>query len=241
MVTFTHAKVSGKADGTDDTLVKPTDWNADHKVVTAAASVYLGRDSSGPGPVQELPVSSIFPIGIVIAFAGSPLAVPVGWYACDATVRPNGDSPELAAILGNIYGGVAGVSFAVPDLRGRVIGGLDAGTGRLPGWNAPGNGGGSASNSAGMGNKGVSYSSFVGTLNAEANRTSFATGEEFVDQSGSGGGSNFDFPNKDHNHQYNVHNIPVLFGGSLLTTANTLTDAFSIVQSTVVMNYIIKR
>jgi hypothetical protein len=52
-----HPFISPKADGTDSTLVKPSDWNAEHTVETDAAAVYLGRDASAPGPVQEFPIN----------------------------------------------------------------------------------------------------------------------------------------------------------------------------------------
>jgi hypothetical protein len=58
MVSFKHLFSSGKADGTDSTLVKPSDWNAEHKVETAAEAVVLGRSVGvGPGAVQEIPMS----------------------------------------------------------------------------------------------------------------------------------------------------------------------------------------
>jgi hypothetical protein len=51
-----HAFTSAKANGPDSTFVKPGDWNADHVITTAAGSVYMGRDATGPGPMQEFPI-----------------------------------------------------------------------------------------------------------------------------------------------------------------------------------------
>jgi hypothetical protein len=55
-----HAFVSTKADGGDDTLVKPSDWNASHSIVsTGSTGMVLGRDNTGPGSLQELPINDI--------------------------------------------------------------------------------------------------------------------------------------------------------------------------------------
>ena len=51
-----HKFVSAKVDGSDSTLVKPTDWNNDHDMSTDGDGVVLGRPTgAGPGPVQEIP------------------------------------------------------------------------------------------------------------------------------------------------------------------------------------------
>lgn len=44
MAQVKHSKVSGKSDGADSTLVRPSDWNADHVVQFIGASVF--RDST---------------------------------------------------------------------------------------------------------------------------------------------------------------------------------------------------
>lgn len=51
-----HTFNSPKADGTDSTLIQPSNWNAEH-TITAAAGKVLGRDTSGNGSVQELPLA----------------------------------------------------------------------------------------------------------------------------------------------------------------------------------------
>lgn len=58
------------------------------------------------------------PIGSVNTFAGA--TAPTGWLLCDGTVYNNTAYPELATMLSTTYGGTAGTSFAVPDMRGRV-------------------------------------------------------------------------------------------------------------------------
>lgn len=42
MATVTHAKVSAKADGGDATLVRPSDWNADHVIEGALPAGFVG-------------------------------------------------------------------------------------------------------------------------------------------------------------------------------------------------------
>lgn len=56
MVSIKHKFTSGKADGADVTVVKPSNWNDTHDITTTALSVYLGRDKSAAGAAQELPV-----------------------------------------------------------------------------------------------------------------------------------------------------------------------------------------
>lgn len=53
-----HKYVSAKADGPDTTLVKPSNWNDTHEVATdGSGGMVVGRDTSGPGPLQELPLA----------------------------------------------------------------------------------------------------------------------------------------------------------------------------------------
>jgi hypothetical protein len=55
-ISVKHSFASAKADGTDSTLIQPSNWNAEHTITLAAGKV-LGRDTSGSGAVQELPIS----------------------------------------------------------------------------------------------------------------------------------------------------------------------------------------
>jgi len=56
-ITVTHQFVSLKGDGTDATLVRPTNWNASHNINMATNRV-IGRLTAGPGAAEELPVTS---------------------------------------------------------------------------------------------------------------------------------------------------------------------------------------
>jgi len=51
-----HQFHSPKDDGGDSTLVKPSDWNREHNMLTTAGGVVIGRDVSGAGAAQELPL-----------------------------------------------------------------------------------------------------------------------------------------------------------------------------------------
>jgi len=55
-ISLKHTFASAKTDSADATLVQPSNWNQEH-VLTAAAGKVLGRDTSGAGNVQELPIS----------------------------------------------------------------------------------------------------------------------------------------------------------------------------------------
>jgi microcystin-dependent protein len=68
-------------------------------------------------------------IGEIKMFAG--VTPPANWKLCDGTVYLNTDIPLLAPVLNNQFGGVAGTSNAVPDLRSRFPIGYQAG-GTLP-------------------------------------------------------------------------------------------------------------
>jgi hypothetical protein len=56
-ITVKHAFVSAKGDGSDATLVRPSNWNENHDIEMATNRV-LGRLTAGPGDVEELPVTS---------------------------------------------------------------------------------------------------------------------------------------------------------------------------------------
>lgn len=57
-------------------------------------------------------------IGEIKLFAGN--FAPRGWAFCDGQLLPINQNQALFSILGTIYGGDGRVTFALPDLRGRV-------------------------------------------------------------------------------------------------------------------------
>jgi hypothetical protein len=56
-IAITHKFVSAKGDGTDPTLVKPSNWNDTHTIQCATGKV-LGRQTAGTGDVEELTLTS---------------------------------------------------------------------------------------------------------------------------------------------------------------------------------------
>ena len=57
-------------------------------------------------------------IGQIMLFAGT--FAPRGWSLCQGQLLPIAQNTALFSILGNTYGGDGKVTFALPDLRGRV-------------------------------------------------------------------------------------------------------------------------
>ena len=57
-------------------------------------------------------------IGEIRMFAGS--YAPQYWAFCNGQLLPIAENQALFSLLGYVYGGTQGVSFALPDLRGRV-------------------------------------------------------------------------------------------------------------------------
>ncbi len=56
-ISLKHNKTSSRTDGTDTSLVQPSDWNAEH-VLTLATSRLLGRTTAGAGAAEEISVGS---------------------------------------------------------------------------------------------------------------------------------------------------------------------------------------
>lgn len=74
--------------------------------------------SSGTGAVGFMPV------GVVVPFAGS--SSPAGWQLCYGQAISRTTYAGLFSTIGTTYGsGDGSTTFNVPDLRGRVVAGLD--------------------------------------------------------------------------------------------------------------------
>ena len=129
-ISLLHAFHSPKTDGTDVTLVKPSNWNEEHALLMDEGNV-IGRPAgAGPGPAQEIPLSSFFMSGMMMMWGGT--TAPGGWFLCNGQLLNRTTYAALFAIIGTYYGaGDGATTFAVPDLRGRVAAGVDPGVGRL--------------------------------------------------------------------------------------------------------------
>ena len=58
-------------------------------------------------------------IGEIRLFAGN--FAPRTWALCEGQLLPISQNTALFSILGTIYGGDGRTTFALPDLRGRVV------------------------------------------------------------------------------------------------------------------------
>lgn len=85
------------------------------------------------------PISSNFPIGTVISYAGkadganSQALASAGWLLCDGAEIDRTKYKSLFGVIGDIHGrGNATTTFNLPDYRGRFLRGVDNGRGRDP-------------------------------------------------------------------------------------------------------------
>lgn len=97
-VSLKHLFQSAKSDGADNTVVQPSDWNDEH-VLSLAAGKVLGRDTSGDGAAQELPiaVNTSGDVGIGTTSPGSKLDVKGTLRLSGATSGYVGLAPAAAA------------------------------------------------------------------------------------------------------------------------------------------------
>lgn len=75
--------------------------------------------------VPAAPGESV-PAGTIAAYAGT--AMPAGWLPCDGSTVSPGLYPALFDAIGTAYGGDGVNTFAVPDLRGRMLVGVGQGS-----------------------------------------------------------------------------------------------------------------
>lgn len=87
-VSLTHAFRSPKRDGSDATLIQPSDWNADHEIEMTGPSL-IGRES-GTGVATEIPLSAN------MTFVGGALAT---------TLEANLSTESGASLVGVAGGG----------------------------------------------------------------------------------------------------------------------------------------
>ena len=93
-------------------------------------------------------------IGLVLPFAGS--TAPTGWLLCYGQAVSRTTYSKLFAVISTTYGvGDGSTTFALPDLRGRVIAGVD-------------NMGGAAANRITSGNSGITGTSLGASGGVEA-------------------------------------------------------------------------
>lgn len=70
-------------------------------------------------------VGPVGPSGTIIVFAGT--GTPSGWLLCDGSSVLRNDYPALFAAIGTTYGAADGTHFTLPNLKGKIPVGQDAG------------------------------------------------------------------------------------------------------------------
>lgn len=172
-------------------------------------------------------VSVLMPTATVLPYAGS--TAPTGYLVCAGQSVLVADYGGLHGIIGYTYGG-SGLSFNLPDLRGRVIAGLDSDSGGFADRLTTG----SAANLNGRllgANNGNPGDTGRGTNGAQEHQ--LTTAQMPI-----------------HNHTYNGGNLKSLAGDTAgnddyASAGGTMGDAggdqaHNNVQPTIILNYIIK-
>ena len=112
-ISVTHSFTSPKADGTDSTLVNPSNWNAQH-VTTLAQGNVLGRALGTNGAMQELPLSVDASLQSLTPPVGTTAQRPVT--PTSGMMRYNTTTARVEAYQGGIWINYAGalVSTTTP-------------------------------------------------------------------------------------------------------------------------------
>lgn len=86
----------------------------------------LQQNSQAALVVMGLTTGDISPLGSITAFAGTLNHLPSGWRLCNGEELDKATFPELAGILGNLWGiGSSDSKFKLPDLPGLFLRGVD--------------------------------------------------------------------------------------------------------------------
>lgn len=117
----TKAALETKVSAVDALLTRPKKTN--DLAITDRSSELVS--SAWVQQVVDVVKKAITPVGLVSPYAGT--SAPTGWVFCDGRLLDRVTYAGLFTVLGTAYniGGEATTSFRVPDLRGRVVAGLD--------------------------------------------------------------------------------------------------------------------
>lgn len=89
----------------------------------------LNAVSISQGPISENEQNSVgllVPTGSIMPYCGT--TSPSGWFLCDGSSYSIITYNALFNVINNTFGGSVGTTFAVPDMRGRVVVGSISGT-----------------------------------------------------------------------------------------------------------------
>lgn len=119
-ISLKHTFASAKSDGTDSTLVQPSNWNAEHTITLAAGKV-LGRDTSAAGAMQELPLAFDSSGNATVSATGS-FTPPVGTTAqrpgtpATGMMRYNTSTTAFEGYNGSAWGNLTPASVSVASI-----------------------------------------------------------------------------------------------------------------------------
>lgn len=134
-ISLKHSFASPKADGTDSTLVQPSNWNAEHSLSLAAGKV-LGRVTGSAGAAQELPLAFDPSLQSMIPPSGTTAERPAAPAA--GMMRYNSTTLKLEIYTNSAWtpvGGSAAVSTTAPTSPQPGDLWYDSGTGQLKTYN----------------------------------------------------------------------------------------------------------
>lgn len=240
-----HSFASLKVDGGDASFVQPSKWNAEHVLLFSATSLLLGRLSAGAGAAEEVPFTALaVPSGSILSYAPSG-SVPTGYLSCNGQAVSRTTFANLFGLIGTTYGaGDGSLTFNVPDLRGRVVAGMDIMDGSTNAGRI-----GSVTLGAGLGTASNSTTTSVGITSTGTNNFNF--GSVGVTTTGFYAGGSVTNVNAAGpvptistdvviSASGSTNAINGNFGVSVFGSGNFGSAGFSIIQPTMVMNKIIK-
>jgi microcystin-dependent protein len=180
-------------------------------------------------------MSAIYPPGIILPYAGPADKLPTGWLLCDGSAISRSTYSDLWNIIGAIYGSDDSATFKLPDLRGRVVAGVDNMN------NAVGTGGGTAGRLTLAASGGVNGS----TLGAEGGEESHLL---LAEESGIASHSHTTYATTNNNTTTGGGGTRVTAlippgGAAIGSTSSAESNASAAhnnVQPTLVLNYMIK-
>jgi microcystin-dependent protein len=182
------------------------------------------------------------PTGVVIPWAGVSTTAPTGWLLCSGQAVSRTTFLTLFNAVNTVYGaGDGSTTFNVPDLRGRVVAGLDniggsaasrlTATTMSPNGTTTGATGGAQTETASVSG---SFSG-TGTGSASVNGSTTIVSNGAIAQAPNG--PDFTAARNDHIHNISFDApVGVSVSGSISGTSAAATN----VQPTMIMNYIIK-
>lgn len=124
-----HLNDTGQAEADHATL-----HNATRHAAVAHTDAMLAPNSITTAKLTSAVANALNPAGSMVMFPGS--AAPAGWLLCDGGNYARTAFPDLFAALGaasSPWGLPSGTTFNVPDMRGRVPVGKDAGQAEFAG------------------------------------------------------------------------------------------------------------